>query len=108
VLKERQLVLENLISTGRYVIKLSLDEVSEFAGNCLELERKTKSNLERDDTKKKPLLAISSRALRRLSTENRSTMETFVDFVECNVDTIEHVGGGGIRCMIAGIHLPDK
>ena len=102
------MVLDNLVSTGRHVIKLSLDEVSAFAGNCLELEQKPEKNLERVNIKSKPLLAISSRALRRLSSENRTTLEKLVDFVECDVDTIEHFGGGGIRCMIAGIHLQDK
>jgi hypothetical protein len=90
--------MQSLHDSGRHIVRLSFDEVSGFAGNCLELHTESE----------KPLLAISSRALLRLSTENRSTLQTFVDFVECNVDTIEHIGGGGIRCMIAGIHLPSK
>ena len=90
--------MSSLRASGRHIIRLSFKEVSAFAGNCLELQSRSG----------KPLLAISVRALSGLSTDNRSTLETFVDFVECDVNTIEHVGGGGIRCMIAGIHLPHK
>jgi hypothetical protein len=91
-------VLGSLTASGREVLELSLEEVSNFAGNCFELEREPPTG--------KQLLAISSRALKGLSTKSRSTLEKFVDFVECNVDTIEHVGGGGIRCMLAAVHLP--
>jgi hypothetical protein len=90
--------MTNLKSSGRQIIELSFEEVSAFAGNCIELKSKIKS---------RPVLAISRRALNHLSTENRSTLEKFVDFAVCDVDTIEHVGGGGIRCMIAEIHLPE-
>lgn len=96
--KEREFVMRSLIASGRHIIRLSYEEVSGFAGNCLQLQTGNG----------KPVLAISARALSRLSTENRSTLEKFVDFVECDVTTIEHVGGGGIRCMIAEIHLPQK
>ena len=90
--------MSSLRTSGRHMIRLSFEEVSGFAGNCLELQAGSG----------KPLLAISVRALSRLSTDNRLMLETFVDFVECDVASIEHVGGGGIRCMIAGIHLPHK
>ena len=93
-------MLGSLQASGREVVHLSLEEVSSFAGNCLELERKSNSG--------KQLLAISARALKGLSTESRLTLEKFVDFVECDVGTIEHVGGGGIRCMLAAVHLQHK
>lgn len=97
--KEHELVMSNLKASGREIVRLSFDEIEGFCGNCLELSR---------HTNEKPLLAISSRALGRLSEKNRSTLSRFLDFAECKVDTIEHVGGGGIRCMLAGIHLPNK
>ena len=95
--QERKTVLDTLNSSGRTLIHLSFEEVMSFGGNCIELKSKIRL---------KPLLAISCRASQRLSPENRKTLKKFVDFIECDVDTIEHVGGGGIRCMIAGIHLP--
>ena len=78
---------------------LSFEEVSAFCGNCIELRSA--------DSNSRPKLAVSRRAERQLSAANVATLAKFVDVVVCDVDVMEHVGGGGIRCMIAGIHLPE-
>lgn len=93
--KERDFVVNILKSTGREIVFLSLDELQCFAGNCLEL-------ITRDD---KRILAISKRCLEGLTKANKDKLSRHVQLVPCSVDTIEHVGGGGIRCMIAGVHL---
>ena len=43
------------------------------------------------------------RAWSSLSEDQKRDLEAEADIVRCNVDTIERVGGGGIRCMMAGI-----
>ena len=40
--------------------------------------------------------------------DQRSVLVGAGDVVTCNVDTIEKVGGGGIRCMMAGIFAKRK
>ena len=40
--------------------------------------------------------------------DQRSALDMAGDVVKCNVDTIEKVGGGGIRCMVAGIFAKRK
>ena len=44
-----------------------------------------------------------SRGWSSLTAEQKDMMSKSADVVQCNVDTIEKVGGGGIRCMMAGI-----
>jgi len=51
---------------------------------------------------------FSSRALAGLKPDTRAKLEAYVDLIVCNVDTIERIGGGGIRCMLAGIYLPNN
>ena len=48
------------------------------------------------------------RAWSSLNMDQRALLEGARDVVTCNVDTIEKVGGGGIRCMMAGIFAKRK
>ena len=40
--------------------------------------------------------------------DQKKDIAEVTDVVVCNVNTIERVGGGGIRCMMTGIFLPKK
>ena len=51
---------------------------------------------------------ISSRGWASLTPTQRTEVEKVTDVVVCKVDTIERVGGGGIRCMMTGIFLQRK
>ena len=66
-----------------------------FACNVLEVQ--TKSG--------EPVVLISERALRSLLPGQVNAISQFSEILSVKIDTIEHHGGGGIRCMIAGIHL---
>ena len=48
------------------------------------------------------------RAWASLDSEQKRLVQSAADIVLCSVDTIERVGGGGIRCMMAGIFAPRK
>jgi hypothetical protein len=52
------------------------------------------------------VVAISRRALASLSRAQRLLLEQHARPVVCAVETIEHLGGGGIRCMLAELFLP--
>ena len=57
----------------------------------------------------KRFLAISKRALEGLRDNTKAAVAAaFDELLVPDVGTIEHVGGGGIRCMVAGIHLRHK
>ena len=96
------MVVEHLQSSGRDIIVLSLMEILGFAGNCLELVGKT------DLGKEQLVLAISQTALKSLDSKKIQRLKKHLKIASIDVSNIEHVGGGGIRCMLAGVHLPPK
>ena len=81
---------------------LNYREILAFAGNCLEVVGKTESGVEQD------VLAISSTAIKSMDNTKVEQLKKHLKLVSVDVSTIEHIGGGGIRCMLAGIHLGSK
>ena len=81
---------------------LNFGEILAFAGNCLELVGKTDSGVDQD------VLAISSTALKCMDKIKVNKLKKHLKLAPVDVSTIEHIGGGGIRCMLAGIHLGSK
>ena len=64
-------------------------------GNCLELRTRNEESV----------LAISHTAVKSLTASNLAALQKHMRFIEVTVDIIEAIGGGGIRCMLAGVHL---
>lgn len=93
---ERRRLRALLRRTGRSVVELTARQLENFAGNALELTG-------RDG----PVLALSARAFRSLSSRQRQTLAERVALLPVPVDTIE-LAGGSVRCMIAGIHLAPR
>ena len=81
---------------------LNFREILAFAGNCLEVVGKTDSGVDKD------VLAISSTAIKCMDDTKIEQLKKHLKLAPVDVSTIEHIGGGGIRCMIAGIHLSSK
>jgi len=94
---DRSRVATRLAQSGRTVITIDLDQLSNFAANLLELSG-------RDG----PVIALSARALASLSAEQRRALESFGALVAVAIPTIETVGGGSVRCMLAEIFLPQR
>jgi hypothetical protein len=89
-------VFDALERSGKTLLDISPEQVGEFAGNLLFL----------DGGREGPLVALSRRAWASLTRPQRVLLEQHARPVPCAVETIEHVGGGGIRCMLAEIFLP--
>lgn len=90
--RRRAEVAERLVDSGRELVELSWHQVTEFAGNAMEL---------RGD---RPLMVLSERALASLHPGQRATIEASCDLLPLHLPTIE-LAGGSARCMMAGIHL---
>ena len=82
-------------ATNRSLVEVSGDQVRRFAANCLEV-----------DSAGGPVLVLSETALQSLQSGQRRMLERHAALLPVDVATIEHVGGGGVRCMLAEIHLP--
>jgi hypothetical protein len=52
---------------------------------------------------------MSQQALDALTAEQRATLESSAGpIVAASIPTIEKLGGGSVRCMLAELHLPKK
>jgi hypothetical protein len=91
----RQVVCAELNATNRSLIEVSADQVRHFAANCLEL-----------DSAGGPVLVLSETALQSFRTAQLRILERYTALLPVDVATIERVGGRGVRCMLAEIHLP--
>jgi hypothetical protein len=93
---ERRSVAARLEASGREVLELSEHELENFAANMLEL-----------DGSGGPVIALSAAALRSLAAPTRQALERYGQLVTADIATIERVGGGSVRCMLAEVALPD-
>lgn len=91
--QERNSVLDALKQSGREVVLISEKQMFAFAGNVLQVENK----------QKKHFLVMSQTAFQSFGKEQLKTLEKYNELIVCDVDTIEQVGGGSVRCMMAEI-----
>jgi len=97
---DRARVIERLASTGRDVIEIGYDEIEQFAANMLELASWDEAL---GDCR---LLVMSDTARRALRQEVYARLSASTDCVlAVPVPTIERLGGGGVRCMLAEVFL---
>lgn len=94
--RQRRRVRGHIEATGRRVIDLSTEQLTEFAGNAIELQG-------RDGR----VLVMSQRAVDTLTPEQRQIIEASSRILPVDIRTIEHAGGSA-RCMLAGVHLTPR
>ena len=92
-IKERKNLERILAFTGHEVILITLAQMRCFAGNMLQVEDKT--------SKKYTLLSAS--AIRSLKFAQIDVIIKNSELVSFDIPTIENVGGGSVRCMIAEV-----
>jgi hypothetical protein len=95
--RSREAVLSRLRATGHDLLHITRAQMLAFAGNVLELAAPAGR-----------VLALSTTAVHALSVEQRQMLEGHLTLLPVNIPHIEHVGGGGVRCMLAEIHLPAR
>jgi hypothetical protein len=94
--KDKQLVSESLLDDNKTIIKITEDQMHQFAGNMLEV----KSNAG------KSYLVMSTTAYNSLSEEQINDIEKHMEILHSPIPTIETLGGGSARCMMAEIFNP--
>ena len=93
--QERETICNSLINTGHQIIDISFEQTSNFAGNMLELSTGHQQNI----------LVLSQTAYESLQNQQKAILESLVELVPISIKTIETIGGGSARCMIAEIFL---
>jgi hypothetical protein len=93
----RAAVFSKLRVTGHDIVDITQEQMRLFAANVLELASPSAK-----------LIALSTTALDSLNRTQRATLESHAALLPVSIPTIERVGGGGVRCMLAEIHLPKR
>ena len=91
---ERALLQDSLTFSGKIVIPLTEKQLTQFAGNMLALTAI-------DGT---ALLVMSTRAYDALTTKQLLQLQQYVKLVHSPIATIEDLGGGSVRCMLAEVY----
>lgn len=90
-------VLQRLRASGRDVLEIDAGAMAAFAGNVLELRSGTGGRV----------LALSQSAATAFGAQGLARLRRSVDrVVAAPVPTIETLGGGSVRCMLAEVFLP--
>lgn len=98
---DRARVLGRLAASDREIIDLAPSAIADFAGNLLELASWDEAL---GDCR---VLVMSARAREALDGPTFARLAACVDNVlAIPVPTIEQLGGGGVRCMLAEVFLP--
>jgi hypothetical protein len=92
----RAAVLEELVRGDREVIEIDVAEMQGFAGNLLALRSRQGD----------PLVAMSEAARAALAPGKLKRIERHGAIVAAPIPTIEGLGGGSVRCMLAEVFLP--
>jgi hypothetical protein len=93
----RDAVFNQLRAAGHDIVDITQRQMQGFAGNLLELAPAGGH-----------IAALSTTAWRGLGLEQRRTLESHAEIVPVEIPTIERIGGGGVRCMLAELHLPKR
>lgn len=94
--EHRDALIADIEAGGRTLIAVDYGQLRHFACNAIELRSAAGD----------PVIALSASAHVSLRPEQLRLLERFGTLIEAAIPTIEAVGGGSVRCMIAEIHLP--
>lgn len=95
---ERIAVSQLLITTGHEVIPITLKQVHAYAGNMLQVK----------NAKGEKFTVLSKSAYNSLTKEQRDILQMHTTLLPMDITTIETIGGGSTRCMMAEIFLEKK
>lgn len=95
---ERITISQLLTATGHEIIPITLKQVHAYAGNMLQVK----------NTKGKKFTILSKRANKALTKEQKDILKIHTNLLPVDITTIETIGGGSVRCMMAEIFLEKK
>lgn len=95
---EREMVIEKLEATGKEIVDITEDQRDNFAGNMLHV--KNREGL--------PFIVMSEAAFLSLNEGQKAQLTNYGTILHSPINTIEKLGGGSARCMIAEVFLQRK
>jgi hypothetical protein len=94
---ERAMLKETIRQTGKTLLEISFTQMNSFAGNAFEVKSKNGN-----------LWILSQTAWDVLSSEQKLLLGGEAGVCAVAIPTIEKLGGGSARCMMAGWFLKDN
>ena len=92
---EKKNVVEILKKSGKEIIPISEEQMNQFAGNMLQVGGMGAAKY----------LVMSQSAYDSLTEEQIQLIEKFNPIISVDIHTIESLGGGSARCMMAEVFL---
>ncbi len=94
--KERKKLIASLKEDGKEIISITEAQMHQFAGNMLQVK----------GAFDKKYLVMSASAHKSLNTKQIDAIEKHCEILSSDLETIETLGGGSARCMMAEVFLP--
>jgi len=88
---EKEKLVEQFNATQKEIITISFDQMNHFCGNMLQIKNKHGLHF----------LVMSTQAYQHLTPEQVNRLETYQPIIHSDITTIETLGGGSARCMMA-------
>jgi hypothetical protein len=85
-------LVQSKLSSTHEVVQISAAQMDALCGNVLEVQ----------GGKGLPVMAMSSQAYHAFTQQQRQVLRRHVaELVHAPIDTLERMGGGGVRCTLA-------
>ncbi|MFN0201031.1 MAG: citrulline utilization hydrolase CtlX [Bacteroidia bacterium] len=97
-LSERQKVVAAFDKTQQEIVEISFAQMNQFAGNMLQVH---------NDAGQK-YLVMSHTAYKALTDAQKAQLAKYTELFYAEIDTIETIGGGSARCMMAEVFCEAK
>lgn len=94
--KERKKLIASLKEDGKEIISITEAQMHNFAGNMLQVK----------GAFDKKYLVMSASAHKSLNAKQVDAIEKHCEILSSDLETIETLGGGSARCMMAEVFLP--
>lgn len=99
--RDRDRVRSRLLGSGRRLVEIGIDAMQHFAGNVLELRTAGAAGAAGNAP---TVLVMSERAGAAIDDSQRELLQSSVGrLLAVSLPTIETIGGGGARCMLAEV-----
>ncbi len=95
--QEKKHVCDVLLDSGKEIISITEEQMHQFAGNMLQVGGLGQA-----------YLVMSQSAYNSLTTEQIEAIEKYNPIISVDIETIENLGGGSARCMMAEVFLPKE
>ena len=96
---DQQKVMDKLNNSGKEILEISREQAEKFCcGNVLQVRS--------DKDKIKRYIVMSENAFNGYTAEQKEILKKYGEIIYSDIQTIEQIGGGSVRCMLCEVYLP--